>query len=189
MRFWPHGAVVKRMRRQRKRPAGSVSVHLVLDSSPDGPQSADELIRLVEQERQDESVPLCGVDDVAVSLRWDHLGRGLEGTVIAENVGQRTCRLGMKPTVVPLDPNGDPLLIECVISLEMQTPSHVVLRTGQRARAPVWWNGWCGDPPSGRFHVRWDGGETTVTADGPRQPECQHGRHEYLTTSWFDVLD
>ncbi|MFI5607443.1 DUF4232 domain-containing protein [Amycolatopsis sp. NPDC051903] len=136
-------------------------------------------------------VPLCGPDDLAVSLYWERDGQGLRGTVVAENVGTRTCRSGMKPGVQPLGLDGVPLPTDTLVSAEMRRPAHVVLEPGDRAAAPVSWRNWTGAPAGDRAIVGWNGGESVVVVevDAPRQPGCRPGVPENLTSSWFNPLD
>ena len=55
-----------------------------------------------------DAVPLCGSDDLAVVVSWEHDGTALSGQVIAENVSGRACRLRHKPGVTPLQSDGTP---------------------------------------------------------------------------------
>jgi hypothetical protein len=64
---------------------------------------------LVPASQGDDAVPLCGSDDLAVVVKWEHGSPGLDGQVIAENVSGRACRLAYKPEVTPLHPDGTPL--------------------------------------------------------------------------------
>src|SRR5260370_27749452 len=82
------------------------------------------------------AVPPCGSEDLADAVRWEHDGSGLRGQVIAENVSRRACRLVGKPTVTPLRPDGVPLPVETVITLEILLTGVVILQRGQRAAAP-----------------------------------------------------
>ena len=135
----------------------------------------------------DDAVPLCGPDDLAVTVSWEHDGAGLRGQVIAENTSGRACRLAGKPQVQPLHADGTPLPVETVISLEMLTPGFVILPPGDRAAARVSWASWCGQPASGRAQVSWDGGSALAEVRGPAQPECVQGRSGNLTSSWFGL--
>jgi hypothetical protein len=62
----------------------------------------------------DDAVPLCGSDDLAVVVKWEHGRPGLDGQVIAENVSGRACRLAYKPQVTPLQLDGTPLPVETI---------------------------------------------------------------------------
>jgi hypothetical protein len=64
---------------------------------------------LVPDGQGDDAVPLCGSDDLAVVVNWEHDGPALDGQVIAENVSGRACRLADKPGVTPLQPDGTAL--------------------------------------------------------------------------------
>ena len=136
----------------------------------------------------DDAVPLCGSGDLAVTVSWENDGAGLRGQVIAENVSDRACRLAGKPQVQPLHPDGTPLPVETVISLEMRTPGYVILSPGERAAARVSWASWCGPRASGRAQVSWNGGSALAEVRGPAQPECVQGRSGNLTSSWFGLL-
>ncbi|MEV4604083.1 DUF4232 domain-containing protein [Amycolatopsis sp. NPDC049253] len=129
-----------------------------------------------------------GPDELAVSPSWEPSGTGLRGTVVVENVGSRTCRIGVKPGVRPLGRDGSPLPLDMIVTLELRHPSHVVLQPGARASAPVSWRSWCGAPAGDRAIVHWDGGETVVTVEGPRQPECTSPAPANLSSSWFTSL-
>lgn len=134
------------------------------------------------------AVPPCEPDDLVVRVRWEQDGTGLRGQVIAENVSRRACRIAGKPRVTPLQPDGTPLSVETVISLEWRSPGYVVLQPGTRAAAPVHWASWCGPQASDRARVDWPGGSTAATVQGPVQPECVPGRPTNLTSSWFDRI-
>ena len=134
-------------------------------------------------------IPPCGSDDLAVSVRWERAGVGLEGQIIVENVGGRTCRLSEKPGVVPLGADGRELTVEVLITMELRD-GPVILAPGGRAAAPVGWAGWCGDPASGVVRVNWFSGSAVVEVEGPRQPDCpDSGQPTNLWSSWFDALD
>lgn len=133
-------------------------------------------------------IPECGPDDLAVSLRWERDGDELRGEVVAENVGRRVCRLGNKPTVQPLDLDGEPLPTEFLVTMELRLPPHVDLRPGQRARAHVSWGSWCGAPASSRAVVGWQGGSTVVDVQGPCQPEYT-GDPQNLSSGWFELIE
>ena len=150
------------------------------------PDSAPDPVAAVEVSGDDSSVPLCGSDDLTVRLHWQEgENHSLRGEVLAENVGPRACRLGMKPGVRPLASDGKPLAAECIQTLEMVYPSHVLLQPGEQARASVAWSGWCGEPASGQTVVSWDGGSALVQAQGPRQPGCDEERPQNLSSDWF----
>ena len=134
-------------------------------------------------------IPPCGSDDLAVSVRWERAGVGLEGQVLVENVSSRTCRLSDKPSVVPLRADGHDLPVEVLITMELRD-GPVILASGERAAAPIWWAGWCGDAASGLVRVNWASGSAVVEVEGPRQPDCPDaGQPTNLSSSWFDALD
>ena len=135
-----------------------------------------------------DAVPLCGSDDLAVVVQWEHSGRGLDGQVIAENVGVRACRLAYKPEVTPLQPDGTPLPVETLVTLEEKIPAYVIIEPGQRAAARVHWGSWCGQQASDRARVDWYGGSTVAKVHGPTQPECSPGQPDNLTSSWFHLI-
>ena len=139
--------------------------------------------------QDDDAVPLCGSDDLSVVVSWEHDGRGaLAGKVIAENVSGRACRLANKPHVTPLRPDGTPLPVETIVTLEMKMPPYVVLEPGQRAASRVDWGPWCGEQASDRARVDWLGGSTVATVHGPTQPERSPAKSNYLISSWFRLM-
>jgi hypothetical protein len=138
--------------------------------------------------QDDDALPLCGSDDLAVVVNWEHGGPALEGQVVAENVSGRACRLADKPEVTPLQPDGAPLPVKTIISLEMKVPRYVILQPGQRAAARVHWGSWCGQQATDQAQVRWTGGSTVATVHGPTQPECSPGRPDNMTSSWFRLM-
>jgi len=109
--------------------------------------------------------------------------------VIAENVSGRACRLAGKPGVTPLRPDGVPLPVTTIVTLEMLEPGYVILPPGERATARVYWTSWCGQQASDRARVDWPGGLTVVQVHGPTQPECIQGRSGNLTSSWFRMTE
>jgi hypothetical protein len=138
--------------------------------------------------RDDDTVPPCGSDDLAVVVRWERDGTGLRGQVIAENVGNRACQLANKPTVAPLHSDGTPLPVKTIVTLEWRNPGYVNLQPGQRAAATVFWGSWCGQQASDQALVTWPGGSTTARVNGPTQPECGPNRAGNLTSSWFNLI-
>jgi hypothetical protein len=142
---------------------------------------------LVPASQDDDAVPLCGSDDLAVVVSWEHDGTALEGQVIAENVSVRACRLAHKPHVTPLQPDGTPLPVQTIVTLEEKIPSYVVLEPGQSAASRVHWGSWCGQQASDRARVDWPGGSTAATVHGPTQPECSPAQPDHLISSWFHL--
>lgn len=134
------------------------------------------------------SVAECRTSDLAVSIRWKRSKGGLQGHVLAENIGHRTCRVGAKPVVVPTGVDGQPLRVENVQTTELRVPGFVVLNPGQRGAAPVGWFSWCGTPASGRALVAWDGGSTVATVIGPSTPACVAQIPQNLSTRWFSLV-
>jgi hypothetical protein len=132
-------------------------------------------------------MPPCGPDELSVTVQWERAGTGLRGQVIAENTGGRACRLPGKPAVTPLGLDGEPLPVETVITLEWVSPGYVTLEPGQRAAAPVTWDGWDGQAASARARVTWEGGSTTATVAGPAQPDAT-GAPVNISSSWFRLL-
>jgi hypothetical protein len=132
-------------------------------------------------------LPACGPGDLSVTVRWEHHGGGLRGQVIAENAGERACRLPGKPGVRPLGLDGEPLPVETMITLEWISPGYVVLEPGQRAAAPVAWGGWDGPPASSMVQVTWEGGAATAVAEGPAQPTATDSPRN-ISSSWFRLL-
>jgi len=132
-------------------------------------------------------MPACGPDDLSVTVHWERDGAGLRGQVIAENTGARACRLPGKPGVTPLGLDGQPLPVETVITLEWLSPGYVTLEPGQRAAAPVAWDGWDGPAASSRAQVTWEGGAATAAVEGPAQPGAT-GAPGNLSSSWFRLL-
>jgi hypothetical protein len=138
--------------------------------------------------------PVCEPADLTVTVRWARDGTGgLRGQVVAENVGGRSCRLPGKPTVTPVGPDGTPLPVQTVVTMEWLQPGYVTLRPGQRAEAPVFWLSWCGQPASDRARVGWgDGGgdhSAIARVDGAIQPECTAGKPDNLSSSWFRLTE
>lgn len=134
--------------------------------------------------------PVCQPGDLAVTVRWDPDGDGgLRGRVIAENVSGRVCRLPGKPSVAPLGLDGLPLPVQTVVTLEWVQPGYVVLQPGQRAAAAVHWLSWCGKPPSEQARVSWGDQSAMAHVEGPVQPECDPGKPDNLSSSWFRVTD
>jgi Protein of unknown function (DUF4232) len=156
------------------------------DTGADRPQAAADA---APDPRAWDHIPLCGSDDLAVSVRWERSGSGLAGEIFVENVGGHTCRLSHKPWVVPLGTDGRDLPVEAVITAELRLRP-VILEPGRRAAAPIWWAGWCGDPASGAVRVNWVSGTQVVEVAGPHQPDCPgSGQPTNLSSSWFDVRD
>jgi hypothetical protein len=123
---------------------------------------------------------------VVVTVVWQRDGSGLRGEVVVENVGGRACRLAGKPSVTPLDEDGQRLGVDTMMTLEARLPDHVDIQPGQRAAAPVSWRNWCGATPSRQALVAWRGGSAVAGVDGPVRPECDELRPGNLTSSWFD---
>jgi hypothetical protein len=59
----------------------------------------------------------CGSDDLAV-VELERDGPALRGQVIAENVSGRACQIENKPGVTPLRPDGTPLPVKTIITME-----------------------------------------------------------------------
>lgn len=131
--------------------------------------------------------PACGPDDLSLTVHWERDGDGLRGQVIAENTGGRACRLLGKPGVAPLGLDGEPLPVTTVITMEWVSPGYVALEPGQRAAAPVAWDGWDGPPASSRAQVTWEGGTATAEVEGPAQPDAT-GAPGNISSSWFRLL-
>jgi hypothetical protein len=134
-----------------------------------------------------DEMPACGPDDLSVTVRWERDGTGLRGQVIAENTGGRACRLPGKPGVTPLGPDGEPLPVKTLVTLEWRSPGYVTLEPGQRAAAPVAWSGWAGPAASSRAQVAWAGGAATAAVEGPTQPDAK-GAPGNISSSWFRLL-
>jgi hypothetical protein len=135
-----------------------------------------------------DAVPLCGSDDLAVVVSWEHDGTALSGQVIAENVSGRACRLRHKPGVTPLQSDGTPLPVITIVGMEGRDPDYVILQPGQRAVARAYWRSWCGQQASDRARVDWPGGSAIAKVHGPFQPECLQDRPTNLTSSWFKLM-
>jgi hypothetical protein len=137
-------------------------------------------------------IPPCGSDDLAVSVRWERAGVGLEGQIIVENVSGRTCRLSHKPWVVPLGMAGEQLPVGAIITADARLRP-VILAPGGRAAAPVGWAGWCGDAASGVVRVNWVSGSAVVEVEGPanRTAPTLGSRRTFRrlgSTPWTDRL-
>ena len=138
--------------------------------------------------QQDRSeLPACGPDDLSVTVCWERYGGGLRGQVVAENTGGRACRLPGKPGVKPLGLDGAPLPVDTVVTLEWVAPGYVALEPGQRAAAPVAWDGWDGQAASSLAQVTWAGGGATAVVDGPAQPSAVDAPCN-ISSSWFRLL-
>lgn len=118
-----------------------------------------------------DEMPACGPDDLSVTVRWERHGAGLRGEVIAENTGDRACRLP----------------VETLITLEWLSPGFVTLEPGERAAAALAWDGWGGQAASSRAQVTWEGGAATATVDGPAQPDATAAPGN-ISSSWFRLL-
>ena len=146
-------------------------------------------VRFARGWEEEEAIPPCGSDDLAVSVRWIRTaGGGLQGEVVAENVSGQPCRLGNKPALRPLGVDGQPLGVDQAITLELRIPPFVILQPGQRASAPISWSGWRGRPASGRIIVSWEGGTAAVDAKGPLQPGPPKRGVGGLSSSWFSLI-
>jgi len=144
--------------------------------NPDPPDQAGE-----------QEMPACGAEDLSVTVRWEHDGGGLRGQVIAENTGERACRLPGKPGVRPLGLDGKPLPVDTVITLEWVSPGYVALEPGQQAVAPVAWDGWDGLAASSLAQVTWEGGAALAAVEGPAQPSATDAPGN-ISSSWFRPL-
>jgi Protein of unknown function (DUF4232) len=136
----------------------------------------------------DAIAPACGPDDLVIEVRWEPNGTGLRGKVIAENVSGQACQLANKPAVTPLRPDGTPLPVRTVSTMEWRSPGYVTLQPGQRAAAPVHWASWCGQQASDQARVDWPGGTAIAQVHGPAQPQCVRGQPDNLSSSWFDLI-
>jgi Protein of unknown function (DUF4232) len=134
-----------------------------------------------------DGIPLCGSDEVVVTVHWQQAGPGLRGQVIAENVGSRACRLDGKPTVTPLATDGTLLPVRNVVTLEFVEPGYAVLLPGQHAAARLSWPSWCGQQASDRARVDWPGASVVASVHGPRQPDCDPDRASDIAPYWFFV--
>jgi len=143
----------------------------------------------VPADRDGDAVPLCGSDDLVVTVSWERNGPALRGQVIAENVSGRACRLANKPGVTPLRLDGTPLPVDTTVTLEFMEPGYVMLQPGNRAAARVSWTSWCGQQASDQARVDWPGGSTMAKVQGPVQPECFQGRSDNLTSYWFALVE
>ncbi len=74
-----------------------------------------------------------------------------------------------------------------MITLEWLAPGHVILEPGQRATAPVAWDGWDGAAASSSAQVTWEGGAATAAVEGPAQPDAT-GAPGNISSSWFRLL-
>jgi hypothetical protein len=135
-----------------------------------------------------DGLPLCEPEDLAVTVRWQQDGTGLRGQVLARNVGSRACRLAGKPTVKPLGLDGAALPTETVITLELRIPGYVVLQPGKSAAAPVIWRNWSGQAASDRARVSWQSGTAIADVEGPAQPQDSQGQGN-LSSGWFSLID
>ena len=132
-------------------------------------------------------LPECGPDDLDVSAAWDLIDGALRGQIVVQNIGNRTCRLSGKPTLIPLGLDGQPVPARFIISLELRVPP-VVLPLGARAAAALGWSGWCGNPASGDARISCGSETKIVSVSGPRQPECpENGGPTNLSSSWFNL--
>lgn len=125
---------------------------------------------------------------MVVRVLWERDGKGLRGEVVVQNVGDRACRLGGKPSVSPLAADGTAMATQTAITLELRGQGYVVIEPGQCAMARVSWSNWCGESPSRRAVVTWWDGSAVATVEGPLSPGCDKKRPTNLTSSWFDVI-
>lgn len=138
----------------------------------------------------DAELPECGADDVDVRVRWERDDDGgLVGEVVVANVGGRACRLGGKPALAPLKPDGERLEVANAVALDLRIPGYVVLRPGQRAAASAGWLSWCGEAPADRMMVSWAGGSVVAEVDGPVRPECRTDQPANLSSWWFELVN
>lgn len=115
---------------------------------------------------------------------------GLQGELIATNVGSRAWRLTGKPVITPLDLTGAPLRTQHVITAEAAIPDYVEVQPGHRARASVNWGWWDGTQTSPQVRVTWDGGTSDISATGPTHPERATRDHRMMTSSdWWRLAD
>lgn len=133
-------------------------------------------------------VPEASPGDIAFSLTWLPDGDALSGELEARNVGNRRVRLSGKPTLTPLDVDGQPLDTVSIATLELVLPGYVELDPGESATARVGWAGWDGLPAGPRVRIGWPGGHADVATQGPRQP-AGSGPATNLWSSWFVRTD
>jgi hypothetical protein len=125
--------------------------------------------------------------DVEFTLSWHPVGDGLHGLLQALNVCNHPVRLSNKPALIPVGLTGEPLHADTIVTAEFRPPGYAEVAPGERASARVTWAGWDGAPASGRWIVRWDGGQAEVEASGPRQPKGR-GPATSLSSSWFTLM-
>jgi hypothetical protein len=68
------------------------------------------------------ALPLCGPEDLAMTVHWERDGAGLRGQVTARNIGARACRLAGKPAITPLTLDGTALPAQTLITLRCSIP-------------------------------------------------------------------
>ena len=92
--------------------------------------------------REESTVPWCALEELEASVTWAMTDQGgLGGHLTLRNVGTRTCRVGGKPEITPLDVNGEPLPTKHIVSLELRVPSWAAIGPRETAAARVWWSG------------------------------------------------
>jgi hypothetical protein len=128
-------------------------------------------------------LPVCGPDDVTVTLHWEPAGLRLAGLVTVTSISGHVSRLPGKALVQPVN-DGQLLRVPCRRSQEGGPgPGYVDLQPGQRATAKLSWNNWQGPQASPAAIVTWNGGAAAVRATGVPQPAC--GEIMALRPAWF----
>lgn len=126
-------------------------------------------------------------EDVTFALSWQAEDGALTGVLEARNISDHRVRLSGKPSLRPLDADGQPLDAMAIATLEMRMPGYAELAPGESAQSRVGWAGWDGPPAGGIVRVEWPGGQADVPVTGPRQPSAT-GPATNLWSSWFDRI-
>ena len=130
---------------------------------------------------------VCTPADLTLALAWTKDGARLTGVVTATNHTSAACDLAVKPSIYPLDSQGNRLPVSNVVTAEGYAgPSR--LMPGASATSTVTWSNWCGTRASATTQIDWGTAIATVVATGPTAPACSTGAPNTIGSSWFGPL-